>query len=200
MIPSLLSLNGVSFSTRSMMSGVGYSFVISCGLIFGYELIKKIKKKLRRIIIGFLIFLLLINLSSFIYNYYLRRPVTISEIFNENERQISKYLIYKAGRMLTIYDPQPQDLYLSLVFFDNKETVKNLQNNLKKGQPFLWKQYKIQRCDHTLDYLTMTNVVINERCLDKELYDHFNDQSNINIKERIYYQDYSTRTAYFIIE
>lgn len=196
MVPSLLSALGVSFSIRSAFSAVGFSYLIGLGLIYGKQAIYKLKKS--RLVIATILMIFIINLAYFVYIYFNRRPILVGEIYNENERQISKYLLNKPGRTLTIYDPQPQDLYLSLVFFDNKETVKNLQNNLEKGQPFLWKQYKIQRCDHTLDYLAMTNALINERCLDKELYDHFNDEANINIEERIYYQDYSTRTAYFI--
>lgn len=196
MVPSLLSILGVTFSIRSILSAIGFSYLIALGLIFGTKALSKIKNY--KLFITFVIIIFLINLSYFVYIYFFRRPILVGEIFNENERQLSKYALSRLDNQLTIYDPQPQNIYLSLMFFDDKEKVEEVQNNLKKGQPYLWRNYVFRKCDHTLNYKSFTNAIINERCLDKNLYDYFNDKNNKKVKERILYKDYSTRTAYFI--
>lgn len=197
MIPSLLSTNGVSFSIRSMLSGIGFAYIIALGGIFGYSILKRVRySKIIIIIVGFL---LVINVSYVTYTYFFRRPITVSELFNENERTFSKYLLDHKYDSKIIYSRLPQDIYLSIAYLDNTLSIDDLQLALKNRSMIKWNNYQINKCGYSVDYTLMKNIIIAQDCLSSEQYDYFNDINNHKVIERIKYKDYSFKTAYFVI-
>lgn len=197
MIPSLLSINGSSFSIRSMLSGIGFAYIIALGTIFGYSIIEK--TKFFRIILSGLIILFIINLTYVSYIYFFRRPITVSELFNENERTFYSYLQSHKSDSKIIYSPLPQDIYLSIAYLDNNLSMNQIQKEIKQKSPLIWNNYIFVQCNHTMQYLTFSNVIISKGCLSPEQYGYFDDINNKKVKEKVKYKDYSTQTAYFIL-
>ncbi|KKQ01971.1 MAG: hypothetical protein US11_C0002G0030 [Candidatus Roizmanbacteria bacterium GW2011_GWA2_36_23] len=197
MVTSLLSTNGVSFSTRSPISGIGFAYLIAQGSIFSWTNLQRIKQ--RSLIVAGFIALLILNIIYFSYTYFYRRPVTVGELFNEHERQLVSYLANHTEGMFKVYTNSPKDIYLSVIFLDNNRLdMGDVQKKLAKGSPYIWHNYSFEQCIHTIDYLKLKRAIISEGCLTPALYEQLNDLNNTQIKERIKYKDYSTKTAYFI--
>ncbi len=197
MIPSLLSTNGSSFAIRSMFSGVGFAFIIASGIAYAIPFIRKSIKL--RLLAFILVIITAVNITDFAYNYYERRPVTVSELFNENERTLSAWLMSHKNTRYVIYSKSPQDVFLSIVYMDNKPLNLNaVQESLKKGYPFVWKNITVTHCTNLQDFMMKSNSLISDRCLDPEQFQQFSDINNKRIKERIMYKDYSEKPAYFL--
>ena len=201
LIPSLISVNGVSFSFRSILSGLGFSYILSLGILFSFGIYKKIKSKYKVLIAFIFVFIILININYFIYNYYFRRPIAISELFNENERQIAKYLNENANNKYAIYHNSPKEIFMSYIFFNNTDIdMKKAQLQFKKGQPFIWNNFSFMNCNNKINYKNIKNAIVSEYCLDKKVYEYLNDESNKKIEHKIPYSDISEKTAYFVFK
>ncbi len=198
LIPALLSVHGSSFSIRGMFSGIGYAYIIVLGILFSQSILKKIRYQ--KLIIAIFILSLIINLIFFFYTYFFRRPILVGEIFNENERQLANYLLSHRFDKKDIYHHSPQDIYLSLIFLDNRADLNKVQINLKKSYPYRWENYTFHKCDHKINYTLLKNAIIEERCLTPKLYEYFNNLDNIKVATKIPYKDYSYKNAYFIIK
>lgn len=196
MIPALLSTHGLSFSIRGVISSIGFSYLFTLGVIYSYDRFKNLKFKFY--VLTFILFILCINLIYFVYGYYFRRPVTIGELFNENERQLSVYLL-KDNKPFTIYHQSPQEIYLSYIFFKNNLNMNMVQQNLKQRK-YNYDNVNIKICDHEINYLKLRDTIVHDVCLDKKTYEVLNSTNNKRVKTRIPYHDFSLKTAYFIIE
>ncbi|OGK14575.1 hypothetical protein A3I50_02690 [Candidatus Roizmanbacteria bacterium RIFCSPLOWO2_02_FULL_37_9] len=196
MIPAVLSTHGLSFSIRGVLSSLGFSYLISLGIIFFIQLLKGNKFKIYLITPVILIFF--INLSYFIYGYYFRRPITVGELFKENERQLSNFLI-KSDKNYTIYHQSAQDMLLSYLFFQKNLSMNKVQKNLK-SKNYAYDNLIFFNCNHKIDYLSVKNTIIHDLCLENETYEILNDINNKKVALRIPYQDFSQKTAYFVIE
>ena len=201
LIPSLISVNGVSFSFRSIISCIGYSYIIALGTIFSFKIYKKIKSKWKMLILFIFIITLVINTNYFIYNYYFRRPIAISELFNENERQIAKYLNKNNKKKYTIYHNAPKEIFMSFIFFNNTDiNIKKVQSVFKKGAPYILNNHSFKNCNNKIDYKNIKNAIVSENCLDKKVYEYLNEESNKKIEYKIPYSDISEKTAYFVFK
>jgi len=195
MIPALLSTHGASFSIRAMPSGIGFAYIISLGLIFGWKIINKLKQK--KLFLSAILIVLIINLCYVGYVYFLRRPVTVGEIFNENERTLSNALLTNEPGPHLIYHNMPQDGYLSLAFLDKDINIANVQKNVAT-KTYALKNYRFLPCNGNIKYKTLKHAIISERCLDVKTYEYFANINNPQVVKRIPYKDYSLKTAYFI--
>ncbi len=197
MIPTLLSTRGLTFSIRGVLSSLGYSYLISLGILYFQQLL--VKKKIKKYILSSLIILLAINVLYFIYGYYFRRPVTVGELFYENERQLSDYLS-KNDKPFTIYHLSPKDLFLSYIFLKNGNlNLSQIQNNLN-NKDYSFGKVKFILCNQNIKYLSLHNAVVHQDCLDKKTYDLLDDINNRRVIGRIPYKDFSQKYAYFVIE
>lgn len=201
-IPSLLSVHGASFSIRGMLSAVGYSYLITLGISYLFQSVNLLKWK--KYILGFLLLTLVMNIVIFLYGYYARRPITVGELFNENEKQLAKFIHDNTEKKYTIYHDYPKDLFLSLVTVsdDSYLPMEETQKILKEGTPYRWKDYSFVICDKKRDYFTMSKVIVSEKCLEEKTYNNVIEA--IRLKKlkvgQIFYTDYSLKTAYFIVE
>lgn len=201
-VPTLLSVHGASFSIRGMLSAVGYSYLLTLGFFYMFQLINLLKS--RKYIIGFFILGLSVNIIIFLYGYYARRPVTVGELFNENEKQLSQFIHNNSNKQFTVYHEYPKDLFLSLVMTSDDKflPIQEAQKILRNAIPYTWKGYSFRRCDKKSNYFTMSQVIVSEKCLEEEIYK--NVIEDIRLKKlrvgQIFYKDYSLKTAYFIIE
>lgn len=197
MIPALLSTLGLTFSIRGVLSSLGYSYLIASGIIFFSQLVNNYK--LKKIILSAVGIISVINLTYFIYGYYIRRPITIGELFYENERQLSVFLL-KNNLPLTVYHQLPQNAFLSYVFFKNIDLdLGEIQNNLARKN-YSYRTLSFKKCNHKINYALSTNIIVHEPCLEKKAYDILNDINNKKVKARIPYRDFSQKFAYFVIK
>jgi hypothetical protein len=196
-IPAIIKIDEEpSFSIRGSLSAFGFSYLLSLGVIYYLDLIKN--KSFRHLFNIFILFFLITNIISFSYNYFCRRPILISEIFNENERQLINKLNENSNKKIKIYHNNPKDLYLSLFFLKGKpEEVFLFQKNLKKGPPYEWKNYIFNFCQKNFNYLNEKNSIVFEGCLEPNEYQKYEDKIITKIK---YSDFYSAKTAYFIVE
>ena len=196
-IPALLSTHGLTFSIRGVLSSIGFSYLISLGVIFLAQGIKNYNlKKYSLIFLGGVFF---INVIFFVYGYYFRRPITVGELFYENERQLSLFLL-KDDNPYTIYHQLPHNAFLSYIFFNNENLdLKEVQNNLAKKN-YSYKEITFKKCNHKVNYLKLRKAIIHEVCVEKDNYDILSDINNPNVKYRIPYKDFSQKFAYFILE
>lgn len=196
MIPAVLSTHGLSFSIRAVLSSLGFSYLISLGIIFFAQLLKNSKYKVYLIVA--VLSVLFINLSYFIYGYYFRRPITMGELFKENERQLSNFLI-KADKNYTVYHQSSQDMLFSYLFVKKNLDMNKVQKNLK-SKNYSYNGLVFLKCNHKIDYLNVENTIIHEVCVEKEIYERLNDVNNKKVRLKILYRDFSLKTAYFVIE
>ena len=196
MIPAILSTHGLSFSIRAVLSSLGFSYLISLGIIFSVQILKNNKNKIYPIVAVLSIFF--INLSYFIYGYYFRRPITMGELFKESERQLSNYLI-RAEKNYTVYHQSSQDMLFSYLFFKKNLDMNKIQKNLK-SKNYAYNGLKFMNCNHKVNYAHTNNTIVHEVCLEKKAYDILSDINNKKVKDRIPYKDFSQKFAYFVIE
>lgn len=184
MLPSLLSLNGVSFGIRGIFSSIGYSYIIARGLLLAYETYSKMKNRLVRysLLFSFLISLF-VSLVYFSYTYFSRRSILVGELFNENERAISHYLISQQNHIeQLVFSKNKDNLYRSYLFFNNKK---------KMFTPQFYECRKLKNMQ-----LPQGIRIISSDCMsDKEYELKKNSQS-----KKIYFSDISNKIAYFIFE
>lgn len=195
MIPALLSTNGSSFSIRAMPTGIGFAYILALGLLFGWEIFKKLKHK--KLIIPIITIALIINFSYVGYIYFFRRPVTVGEIFNEHERSLSKYLLDNKNQSYPIYHRMPQDGFLTLAFFDKELSISTVQKQMIE-KTYTDNGFIFKVCNSKLDYKKQTQTIISEGCLDVKTYEYFANINNPKVFDRIPYKDYSLKTAYFV--
>ncbi len=80
-----------------------------------------------------------------------------------------------------------------------KPILTKSKKNLKKGYPYIWERYSFIKCDHTLKYQFLKNVIIAESCLTPKLYEYFNDINNKKVVEKIFYKTYSLKTLILLL-
>ncbi|MEN9327226.1 MAG: hypothetical protein RI947_34 [Candidatus Parcubacteria bacterium] len=196
-IPALASNVSATFSIRAMPTAIGFSYIMSHGIMLIWEYIKNVKPRYRYVVLSLFSGLLLISTSYFIYNYYFRRPVTISELFNEKERQLAQYLI-SSPKQYILYVNSPRDTYASYTFLNNDLALPEVQRSYNIGQPYMINTLLITKCPPKMNYIKAHSVIVSEGCMDKSIYDIM--QNPRFPAYRIPYHDFSQKTAYFVIE
>lgn len=198
MVTSFVSNLGASFSIRAMPSGIGYAFIISLGILFLNDYVLTLPKRIKIGLISLFILSMSVGLFYFSFNFFLRRPVTIGELFNENERTLHAYL-KDTNKQITIYHNSPRDLLFSLFFLGDSISIGKLQESLAVESPYRIGNIQINECDHNVPYTQMTHIVLAERCIEDPLYRYLNANKK-KVVSKIRYTDISLKTAYFIIE
>lgn len=196
LIPSLVNVSYVSYSIRSILSSVGYSFLFAAGAVFGIHLLRQAAPVWRKVIIAVLLLCFGIELTYFGYNYYGRRYITMSELFFESERQIATYLV-GAKKPYHIYTSSPRDVFFSYLFFNNKLDLKTVHEAAKNGAPYKIDGMMIEGCPQKHAY-SMHMEIIGDPCLTDTEYSRL--KSLKNATHAIDYTNYSFRTAFFVFD
>lgn len=199
LFPSLINIDYISFSIRSILTLVSFSFLFACGMFLFFDLIKKTNFGLRFTI--FLVFLtcLFFEITYFGYNYFFRRPITMSEIFFQHEKNIAQFLLNfsKKKEKVIIYDDSPRNIYANYVFFDKNYDIKIAQKNFNKGLPYSFGNFLLKICPSEKDLKFHKNLIIADSCLREETIIKLSNNPKV---KKIPYEDFSKRYAYFIFE
>jgi hypothetical protein len=197
LISSMVNIDYVSVAIRSILASVSFAFIIACGIIFFLDLIKKIKKSFRRVIYIFLAAFIFIELSYFVYNYFFRREITMFEMFFEHEKQISLFL-NSNKKPYIIYDDSPRNILASYLFLNKDINITKAQKIFKQGIPYMYDGFIFKICPSSPKEIVLKNkMIIADSCTDEKLYQKLNGDSRV---KKIPFQDFSSRTAFFIID
>lgn len=194
LVPSVVNISYVSYSIRSILSSVGHAFIISCGMLFFLDWYIKAKPIIRDIVIfGFIMFFL-IEFSYFVYNYYARRTITMSEMYFESERKVAQYMITHK-RPYKIYTHVPRDVLFSYLFFSQNIDMKKAQEVARAGMPYSIDGFEIYKCPVNPKF-THHNEMIMDTCLTEKKYLQYLGEKKYS--DLIPYTNFSFKNAYFI--
>lgn len=195
LIPSLINIDYISFTIRSILSTLGYAYIIAAGMVFFWKLISGLKMYLKVGIIGVFVAIFAVEMAYFTYNYFYRRPVTMFEMFFESEKDVAQYLL-DDQKDYYIYDDSPRNILATYYFLKPKLNVAEAQVQLKKGFPYKFDGNVMRGCPVTGEKIRVEKgVIVAESCLDKDVYETLARDEKI---ETIKYEDFSFKKAYFI--
>ncbi len=201
LLPAMVSVNSATYSIRGFLSTLGYVYLLSLGVVFCLDILKKLSQQYRVVIIGIFILVFAVNAVYFAYNFYLRRSYTVGELFNENERQLTEYLLAHPKNAYTIFHSHPREPYFSYLFLDNSQVFSFTPEQLNSDPYEMYFVGKIRfaKCPaKVIDYTKLKSTIVSESCLDIKTHDKLNDP--FYKLEKIPYHDTSTKTAYFIFD
>lgn len=206
LISSLINTYSLTFSIRSLFSAIGFSFIISLGIIELYSLRYKLPKSIAVALITVLGIMVIFQTCSFYYGYMFHRPTLQAELFNENERSLSSYML-KNNDPYTVKTPNAFSNFLSFLFLENGSkndfvTVQKILTSSKSDFPY--KDIKFSQCQaKEIDFATKpNNLIIEETCISPEAKD-FISEAGIPF-DRIDYADYNfldtqKRMKYYVL-
>lgn len=202
MIPSVINIDYVSVAIRSLLASISYAFLIALGCVLFYESLISVKRPYRVALYSIVFALFCVELTYFSYNYVYRRPIMMFESYFEHERQAATYLTdaKRAGEKVIMYDDSPKNILTAYEMINSKADIRDLQKTLSKGLRTLEIDgHSLRPCPRSGEKAQMykKGTVIAASCLDPDQYDNLNARMDIG---RLYYKDFSLRTAYFIYE
>ncbi len=196
MIPALARGGSVTFSIRAILSGIGFAYIIAIGIEEFLVYTRGLKKTYRTAVFAVVFFVLGLNLIYFAYDYFTRRPVTVGELYNENERRLAEYLS-TTDDGYTVYHAHARDAYFSYIFLSNKVNFARLSPAQPGAHEFVAGKTKFVQCQKSSDFLNKSRIVIHEACLSELEYAKLPQMRKI--AKEIPYADISGKSAYFVI-
>jgi 4-amino-4-deoxy-L-arabinose transferase-like glycosyltransferase len=198
MLPALLSSVSSTYAIRASLSNIGFSLLIALGILEGYRILKH--KKIHVIFAIIMVPIVGITLASYVYGYYFRRPLLVSELYNAKEKNIALWLIKDSSpKKLTIFDNNPKELYLSYAFLNNAFGIQKLNLNTQDGaSTYSYKNLTFRKCIHNPTSLYKKNSIVADSCLSEGEYNRLAQKADTQILKAIKMEDISLRYAYFI--
>jgi 4-amino-4-deoxy-L-arabinose transferase-like glycosyltransferase len=197
MIPSIASLNGHSYAIRGILMVVGFATLTALGIVETWAIVKEYTT-LKRMFLVIAILICVTDVSTFAYEYFGRRPITLSEVFNERERAVSEYIAtLDQDSPLVIYDTDisTKNTFMSYAFLKITDTNK-IQSIMKKDKyVYQYENVIFKRCETRKDHPQNTIAIVSNHCLNDVEYKKLKDRK---LKE-IIYKDTPILVAYFVI-
>ena len=197
MIPSLASLNGHSYAIRGVLMIVGFSTLIALGIGETWAIVTKYPT-LKRIFLVIAIMIFVADVSTFVYEYLGRRPITLSEVFNERERAVSEYIASQnTNTPIVVYDTDisTKNTFMTYAFLKLNKPTK-IQTAMKEGTfVYRYENSTFRRCEDRIDHPQDAIAIVSNHCLEDVEYKKL---KNMKLKE-ITYRDTPILVAYFII-
>lgn len=199
LVPSVINVDYMSYSLRSVLIFVIYGYLFACGIIYLLDLLKN-KRIFQYAIVGIICIFVGFESLLFIYNYTFRRPITMFELFFESEKQLADYLI-KSKRHYIILDDSPKNKLTAYILMQKKNiNLTKVQKILDKGAPYMLDGFTFENCIKSEDLLAekkrLKNIIVSYSCTNNETY------TMLTLSKKTYkisYKDYSFRTAFFVV-
>ncbi|MGB4965834.1 MAG: glycosyltransferase family 39 protein [Microgenomates group bacterium] len=198
LLPAMASVNSATYSIRGFVSALGYAYLLALGVDLGIDLTKRMAKTPRYILYALLMMVMAVNGLYFTYNFYERKQVTVGELFNENEKRVSQYLLDRPEKQFTVYHDFPKNVYLSYIFMDSGNSAPQVTGKDGEVDSYTSNNVVFMKCPKLIDYATLTNTLVSESCMNLKTHDQLNSQ--VDLQQKILYKDLSLKTAYFIFE
>lgn len=197
LVPSLINIDYISFTYRSVLATIGYAYIIACGFVFILPLLGRTHKIVRASIIGVFIIFLGIELAYFSYNYVYRRPITMFEMFFESEKDIGEYLL-SSNQSYYIYDDNPRNIVTTYYYLKDKPDMREFQRLNNQNQEFSFDGHTIVKCPSSDDEIVLkAGIIVADSCLSPERYKQLAGDITIPF---IPFKDFSFRKAFFIFD
>lgn len=197
MIPSLASLNGHSYAIRGILMVVGFSTLIALGITESWTIVRKYNT-LKRILFVITVLIFAADFSTFAYEYFGRRPITLSEVFNERERAVAEYITsLNTKSPLVIYDTDisAKNSFMTYAFLKLNDTTQ-IQSTMKNDKYiYQYENVTFKRCETRKDHLQNAIAIVSNHCVNDVEYKKLKDSK---LKE-ITYKDTPILVAYFVI-
>ncbi|MBI4973523.1 hypothetical protein HZC27_02865 [Candidatus Roizmanbacteria bacterium] len=192
LVSSVINIYSLSFSIRSLFSGIGFAFIISLGIIEIYSWLKQSKKLMYYGVGGFLILLVVFQAFSFYYRYTFQRPVWQAELYNESERKLALYLL-GSNTKYSISTVNPFSHYLSYLFLSSLtvEEVNASQHELNnKNASYRLKNNTFYSCKiNSIDLIKAPALtILDEACLTEKAINILENSTSFSY-ETILYSD-----------
>nr|MBP6994078.1 hypothetical protein [Candidatus Woesebacteria bacterium] len=197
MIPSLMSLNGHSFAIRGVLMIVGFSSLIALGITEGWTMISKYKH-LKKIVVIVFVVVSLVDVSTFAYEYFGRRPITLSEVFNERERAVTEYIsTLDSDSPVVVYDTDvsTKNTFMTYAFLKMNDPAE-IQSIMQKAKnTYRHENTVFKLCEERIHHPKTAIAIVSNHCLTDAEYDKLKD---MKLRE-IVYRDTPILVAYFIV-
>ena len=197
MIPSLASLNGHSYAIRGILMVVGFSALIALGISESWTIVRKYNT-LKRILLVITVLIFVVDFSTFAYEYFGRRPITLSEVFNERERAVAEYITsLNTKSPLVIYDTDisAKNSFMTYAFLKIIDTA-HIQSTMKNDKYiYQYENVTFKRCETRKDHPQNAIAIVSNHCVNDVEYKKLKDSK---LKE-IAYKDTPILVAYFVI-
>ena len=180
-----------------MLSALGFAYILALGFEYGRTLVQRCSPIFRNLVMAVFWIILGINLLYFGYDYFLRRPISVGEQFNANEKSLVDYM-QQYNKPLTIYHKYPYEPYMSYVFLNNSINFSEVQKTLAYKTKFAINGYSFATCIPYKNLLIVNHAVIYEGCLKEE--EHRTFAIKRKVLKTIPYQDYTKKIVYFFVE
>jgi hypothetical protein len=128
-IPSLINIYSTTFSIRSLFSGIGLGFLMAAGISGMRSFLQNKNAVLKYGAYGLVMFLACYQAAGFFYRYATVRGKNQSELFNEKERKLARYLISSKEPRRVILE-QPFPYYLSYAFMAQNSDYREIAREL----------------------------------------------------------------------
>jgi hypothetical protein len=128
-IPSLINIYSTTFSIRSLFSGIGLGFLMAAGISGMRSFLQNKNAVLKYGAYGLVMFLACYQAAGFFYRYATVRGKNQSELFNEKERKLARYLISSKEPRRVILE-QPFPYYLSYAFMAQNSVYREIAREL----------------------------------------------------------------------
>jgi hypothetical protein len=197
MIPSIFSLNGHSYAIRGILMVVGFSTLIALGITELWTIVRKYNT-LKRILLVITVLIFVADFSTYTYEYFGRRPITLSEVFNERERVVVEYITsLNTKSPLVIYDTDisAKNSFMTYAFLKLNDTTQ-IQSTMKDDKfIYQYENVTFKRCEKRKDHPQNAIAIVSNHCVNDVEYRKLKDSK---LKE-ITYKDTPILVAYFVI-
>lgn len=197
LLPAVVRAGSVTFSIRAMLSALGFAYILALGYEAGQKILESYSSRLKKSIIILLMGILLINMTYFGYDYYVRRPISVGEQFNAHEKNLLDYM-QQSNRSWTVYHKYPYEPYMSYVFLHNNVDFRAVQQTLAHKTKFAVDNNSFVPCAPYNTLLKVEKSVIHEGCLKDE--EHRTYPMLRKVLKGLPYQDYTKKIVYFFVE
>ncbi len=202
---AVLNIYSLSFSIRALLSGIGFSFVMVIGVTEFFVFLSRIPQIYKVITFCIMLTIFFYQVTTFYYRYTYQRPVWQSELYNENERSLTKYLLESDGSYI-VKTNNAFAHFLSYLFLKKLQPNELIltQKALQKSKTnFSLGGVTFSECQFQEIALPIkpNNLIVEEACLTSESKKYI-ESKHIPYK-RINYSNYnnldtSTRMKYFV--
>ncbi len=197
LLPAVIRAGSVTFSIRAMLSALGFAYILALGFESGKKILDSYSPFIKNVIVASLSLILLVNVVYFGYDYYLRRPISVGEQFNANEKNLVDYM-NQYNKPLTVYHKYPYEPYMSYVFLHQNVDFRTVQQTLANKSKFIVDGTSFVPCIPYKELLKVEHSVIHDQCLKDEEARTFPNLRKVF--KGIQNQDYTKKIVYFFVE
>ncbi len=200
-IPVIIHRGDSAIALRGSFMSIGFAILIAHGLLSSYYVVKSSAPSIRYVLLMTSIVILIANIATSAFTYYVRRPPQIADYFNRNGQILAERLSKKQNEAIDIYSHTPYDVFFAYQILGGKINFEFL-SPFSQLNPTLFhygKNTYIPCSGHARSFVNKSmNIRVVERgCVDDQTAQLI--EGAINSDNIIYSSGKSGQPIYFII-